>query len=44
LKSELPGWLESGAERAVGVVILLLAVRVLAKWIRGDYRAGAREE
>lgn len=41
LKSELPSWLESGAERAVGIVILLLAVRVLVKWIRGDYRAGA---
>src|SRR5215216_5903221 len=40
-KSELPDWLESGAERAVGVVILLLAVRVLVKWTRGDYRAGA---
>jgi high-affinity nickel permease len=39
LKSELPAWLETGAERAVGVVILLLAVRVLVKWMRGDYRA-----
>jgi ABC-type nickel/cobalt efflux system permease component RcnA len=39
-KSELPGWLESGAERAVGVVIVLLAFRVLVKWLRGDYRAG----
>jgi ABC-type nickel/cobalt efflux system permease component RcnA len=41
LKSKLPSWLETGAERAVGVVILLLAVRVLVKWMRGDYRAGA---
>jgi ABC-type nickel/cobalt efflux system permease component RcnA len=41
LKSELPAWLELGAERAVGVVILLLAVRVLWKWVRGDYRAGS---
>jgi ABC-type nickel/cobalt efflux system permease component RcnA len=41
LKSALPRWLENGAERAVGVVILLLAVRVLVKWMRGDYRAGA---
>ena len=41
LKSELPGWLETGAERAVGVVILVLAARVLFKWVRGDYRAGA---
>jgi hypothetical protein len=38
LKSELPAWLELGAERAVGVVILLLAARVLWKWLRGDYR------
>ena len=37
-KSELPGWLSGGAEKAVGVVILLLAARVLAKWLRGDYR------
>ena len=40
-KAELPGWLESGAEKAVGVVILLLAGRVVLKWLRGDYRAGA---
>ena len=40
LKSELPGWFETGAERAVGVVILVLAARVLFKWMRGDYRAG----
>ena len=40
LKSSLPRWLETGAERAVGVVILLLAARVILKWARGDYRAG----
>lgn len=40
LKSELPAWLEAGAERAVGVVILLLAARVILKWMRGDYRGG----
>ena len=40
LKSQLPGWLESGAERGVGVVILVLAARVLVKWVRGDFRAG----
>ena len=40
-KGALPAWLESGAERAVGVVILLLAARVIVKWMRGDYRAGA---
>jgi high-affinity nickel permease len=39
-KSELPAWLESGAERAVGAVIVVLALRVILKWVRGDYRAG----
>ena len=43
LKSELPGWLESGAEKAVGAVILVLAARVIYKWTRGDYRASAHE-
>ncbi|MBA2763549.1 MAG: hypothetical protein H0U42_02535 [Thermoleophilaceae bacterium] len=41
LKSELPTWLESGAETAVGLVIVLLAVRVLWKWAHGDYRLGS---
>jgi hypothetical protein len=41
LKTRLPSWLESGAERAIGIVILVLAVRVIFKWARGDYRAGA---
>jgi len=40
-KSEIPAWLELAAERAVGVVIVLLAARVILKWVRGDYRAGA---
>src|SRR3954469_22321475 len=40
-KSALPAWLESSAERAVGVVILVLAARVILKWVRGDFRAGA---
>jgi high-affinity nickel permease len=40
-KSRLPAWLEVGAERAVGIVILLLAARVIVKWVRGDYRATA---
>jgi high-affinity nickel permease len=40
-KSELPTWLETGAEKAVGIVITLLALRVVVKWLRGDYRAGA---
>jgi ABC-type nickel/cobalt efflux system permease component RcnA len=40
LKSELPAWLETGAERAVGVVIIALAARVMWKWAHGDYSAG----
>jgi ABC-type nickel/cobalt efflux system permease component RcnA len=39
-KSELPAWLESGAEKAIGVVIIVLALRVILKWLRGDFRAG----
>jgi high-affinity nickel permease len=42
-KSELPVWLESGAEKAIGIVIILLAVRVMAKWLRGDYRVSAHD-
>ena len=38
-KTELPAWLESGAEKAIGIVILVLALRVIVKWVRGDYRA-----
>jgi hypothetical protein len=37
LKSSLPAWLESGAEKAVGIVIVLLSLRVMIKWLRGDY-------
>src|SRR6185503_3625205 len=40
LKGELPAWLETGAERAVGAVILVLAARVIYKWVRGDFRVG----
>jgi hypothetical protein len=40
-KTELPAWLESGAEKAIGVVIVVLAARVVIKWLRGDYRATA---
>jgi high-affinity nickel permease len=40
-KSELPEWLEAGAEKTVGVVILFLAARVIYKWIKGDYRMTA---
>jgi ABC-type nickel/cobalt efflux system permease component RcnA len=39
-KSALPSWAESGAEKAVGVVIIVLALRVIWKWARGQYRAG----
>lgn len=39
-KSKLPAWLESGCETAIGVVIILLAARVIWKWLRGDFRAG----
>jgi high-affinity nickel permease len=41
LKAELPTWLEYSAEKAVGVVILLLAARLIVKWVRGDYNASA---
>ncbi len=40
LKSELPAWLERGAETAIGLVIVALAGRVVWKWARGDYRHG----
>jgi high-affinity nickel permease len=40
-KSSLPAWLENGAEKAVGAVILLLAARVIVKWLRGHYRLSA---
>jgi high-affinity nickel permease len=42
-KTSLPSWLENGAEKTVGVVILILATRVLWKWKRGDYRSVAHE-
>jgi len=35
LKSELPGWLESGAETAVGLVIVLLAAQLAFRWANG---------
>jgi hypothetical protein len=40
-KAQLPPWLETSAEKTIGVVILVLAARVVFKWARGDYRAGA---
>jgi hypothetical protein len=33
-KTSLPGWLESGAEKAIGAVILVLAARVIYRWSR----------
>jgi ABC-type nickel/cobalt efflux system permease component RcnA len=41
LKSQLPAWLERGAEAGIGLLILMLAGRVLVKWTRGDYAAGS---
>jgi high-affinity nickel permease len=40
-KTELPAALESGAEKAIGALIVVLAARVIYKWARGDYRATA---
>src|ERR671918_2704321 len=42
-KAEVPAALESAAEKAIGIVILLLALRVMFRWIRGDFRASAHE-
>jgi high-affinity nickel permease len=42
-KTELPAALEAAAEKAIGVVILLLALRVIFKWMRGDFRASPHE-
>lgn len=42
-KAEVPTSLESGAETAIGTVILALAARVLFKWARGDFRASAHD-
>jgi high-affinity nickel permease len=42
-KSELPAWLETSAEKAIGIVIILLALRVIVKWMRGDYRVSSHD-
>lgn len=42
LKGSVPGALEHGAEVGVGIVILLLAARVIVKWARKDYERSAR--
>ncbi|HET8823444.1 MAG TPA: hypothetical protein VFM57_18030 [Thermoleophilaceae bacterium] len=38
LESQPPAWLERGAETAIGLVMVLLAARVLVRWLRGAYR------
>jgi high-affinity nickel permease len=38
LQSELPPWLEGAAEKAVGIVIVLLALRVLVRRLHGVSR------
>lgn len=38
-RAQLPRGIELAAERLVGVVILLLAARLLVRWARGGYRA-----
>ena len=38
LRAHLPHALEAGAERLVGVVIVVLAARVMLRWARGGYR------
>jgi high-affinity nickel permease len=40
-KTQVPAALEAAAEKAIGVVIFLLALRVIFKWLRGDFRASA---
>jgi hypothetical protein len=40
-KANLPVWLEEGAEKAIGLVIVTLAARVIFRWARGDYRESA---
>jgi high-affinity nickel permease len=40
-KTQLPASLESAAEKAIGLVILVLALRVIHKWVRGDLRLSA---
>ncbi len=37
----LPGWLQQAAEVAIGVIIVILAVRLLARWRRGVFHAHA---
>ena len=41
-KEQLPAWFEHGAELAVGVVIVALAVRVIVRWFRPPPERPAR--
>jgi hypothetical protein len=41
LRAQLSSGLETTAERLVGVVVLVLAARVLFEWVRGGYRASS---
>jgi len=38
-RATMPAWLGDGAETAIGLVTIALALRVLIKWVRGGYRA-----
>lgn len=37
LEAQLPRWLESGAEKAIALVIVVLGSRVVWRWLRGGY-------
>jgi high-affinity nickel permease len=38
LRAHVPAWIEQSAEKAIGLAIVALAVRVLWKWLCGEYR------
>lgn len=38
LKADLPAWLSAGAEKVIGLLLVLLAARILGKWLRGHFR------
>jgi hypothetical protein len=44
LRTQLPAELESTAERLVGVVVLILAARVLVEWVRAHAQAAGPPE
>jgi hypothetical protein len=43
LGTQLPTWLEQAAEKAIGVVIVLLGLRVLFRWARGGYSSSEHD-